>query len=569
MRQTRRITWALAALLLCAGCEHRLRRPNNYPCASADQCISGVCHAELCVAESPGGLGAPCIDHGDCRSLRCVDGKCGSGGRAGGEVCRFHEECKSDRCHTDRTCEADTSVDAGPDAGRDGPRPDGPRPDGPRDKGPSQEKGKDKAAPKLEQGQPDIPQKDLKQPKEQGTTPDVVQKDTTAPPKDSTLLPDLPATPKSLKIQDYTPLKISVSKTIDALSPAVAAGNGQWLTVWQDSRDGTPNIYGSYVPLKTKPSSPFQITNTSGVTEMAPAVAYAGASFLVAWRVWSPSQIQARVVKPSATKVTTPNLTLQNKSGNTVGTPSAACGGPTCLVVWSEVSSGISRIAGAVVDASGSGSAKKAFTVNQALGNHGSPAVAYGGGRFLVVWQKTTNADGGFADQDIFGIRVSPSGALEDTQATTLANQLNRNEVTPGVAHGGGKFLVVWQDGPLYSGTSHIRAGLVDGTKTPVKPAPILVKSSSTAQHPAVTHDGNAFLVVWSELQGSTHTVILGKEVPTGGGPATSIPLAPTIMGLGSGSLEEPAVAGWGWRSLVVSQEKGNDVYGTRLSRVY
>jgi hypothetical protein len=76
-----------------------------------------------------------------------------------------------------------------------------------------------------------------------------------------------------------------------------------------------------------------------------------------------------------------------------------------------------------------------------------------------------------------------------------------------------------------------------------------------------VTHDGHTFLVVWSEEQLS-HTVIKGAEVTTG--KAKALPY--TIAAL-SKSLVKPAVAGWAWRYLVLSQETSNNVHGTRLSR--
>ena len=224
----------LFPLLVAAGCEHQLRRPNNYPCASSEQCISGVCHGEICAAVDPGGLDAVCTDHGDCRSLRCVNGECASGERAGGQACRFHDECKSGRCAKDRTCELDTSPDSGPD----GPRPDGPRSDGPRDKGPSPEKPGDKAGPKSEQVvKPDLPASDLLQKPDKGKPADLTKVDKPAKPADLPK-PDKPAKPAGKLNYMITPTTITTSAfdvgSYSNKDPAVATGKDQWLVAWQE-----------------------------------------------------------------------------------------------------------------------------------------------------------------------------------------------------------------------------------------------------------------------------------------------------------------------------------------------
>ncbi len=570
----------LIPLLALAGCEYKLRRPNNYPCATAAQCISGVCHADICVAVDPGKLEAVCIDNGDCRSLRCVNGACAKGSRAGGEACRFHEECKSGRCTGDRKCDVYTPPDGGPDAGRDA-GPDAPRTDGPKDLGPTPEKPGDKGPKPEKTITPDLPVKDLN--KDQAKPKDLPQGEKAKPkdlPQGEKATPkDLPKPPDKSPPADMpgdaggplnysiTPDNVAVTTSYAASSPAVATGKGQWLLAWQDDRHkSTPNIYGVRVKLDgTKEKTDLAITQAASGDRKRPAVAFDGSQYLVAWQTHvagGGGKIEARTVGTSGATVSSKVLHLFDVKYKTGQDPAVACGGGKCLVVWVDNSTGKQfHVSGALI---GSGS-PKAVSINTASGTKSKPRVAYGDGRFLVVWEKMTNLDVSTGYQDIFGARVDVSGAVLDS-GVTLRSTFNHHETDPALAYGGGQFLLAWKDEPVGAGpTPAIYAGRILGASKPPSIAgkPLLVKSSSDAQYPVVGHDGHAFVVLWSEGKTGSRT-IAGKQVPHTGSP---VALAyPTVASI-TGSLEH-AVASGGWgRLMVVSQSASDDIYYTRMWR--
>ncbi len=569
------LSFMLFSVALLAACEHQLRRPNNYPCASAEQCISGVCHGEICAAADPGGSGAVCIDHGDCRSLRCVNGNCGEGARAGGATCRFHEECKSGRCDRDRTCEVDTSPDSGPDAG-----PDGPRADGPRDLGPNPEKPGDKSGPKPEkvvkpeQGvKPDMPLSDLDKTKDKSKPADLSKQDMNNPMDlsvvDKTAPPDLPVGDAGDATYNITPKPVAVSTAHNSLTPAVATGSGQWLVVWQDDRHkSTANIYGARILFDGTKKPDLAITTGTTGARHRPAVGFNGANYLVAWQSKVQTggyKIEARVVSATATTLTSPVLTLFDSKAKTGKAPAVACGASNCLVIWTDDSTGTFNVSGALIDSKSGIVTKKAFTINKALGNKYVPSVAYGDSRFLVVWQKTTDMDASIGYQDVFGARVDTKGKVLDPGGETLLSMFNQHKTNPKVAYGSGQFLLVWKDEPDSTGPpTSIRAGRILGaSKPPAISQTLLIKTSKSVQNPAVAHDGHAFLVTWSEGAKGARK-IMGKEVPKSGQSKSLI--YPTVAAI-SGSLETAAASGGGWRTMVVSQDDINNIYGTRIYR--
>src|SRR5256885_1606002 len=72
-----------------------------------------------------------------------------------------------------------------------------------------------------------------------------------------------------------------------------------------------------------------------------------------------------------------------------------------------------------------------------------TPAVAFNGSSYLVVWQDARNQT--TSGSDIYGVRIRPDGVVEDPMGISICIQ-PRDQGRPAVAANGTDFLVVWED---------------------------------------------------------------------------------------------------------------------------
>ncbi len=562
MRRATYINTALwLALLALGGCDHSVLVPVSYKCTAAGECATGVCHAGICVLSEPRPLGGSCVDRGECRSLSCVNGTCRQGHAAGGLACRFGEECASTACVSGK-CTGAPPPDAGPDApGGDGPARDGPRP----------EAGVDKAV-------IDLPVK----PEDKGPPKDLdqfVKPDKPAPTKDGPLK-DKPVTPDKTSPKDGPPPtgKLSVTEKSLGLAistagpsedhPSVAWGAGSYLVAWTDKLNG--DVLGAWVHA-TKPSPPTGkhtiVDNPSTVPVSQTAAAHAGNRFLVVWN--QDSDIMGRLVDPVSGKPTGPTLTIAATSMVAEQSPAVASSGAGFLVVWMSGGTSSALIKAARV-LPGSATVKPAVTLASGTWPRYNPAAAFGGGRYLVVWQ-----DGKInTNQGICGLplTVDTSGKLKKgTQACVTAGKAKTN---PAVAYGSNGFLVAWQEDSVNS----IRAALFDGKGVAGKTQELFslpcyndAGYCPTVAEPALAWDGGRFVLVWSRSGvGKVGELDLYARVVLATGiPHASLPLLQ--VSTEAGDQRQPYLARGAGGSLVVwtdgrAKATKDDVYGGHVT---
>lgn len=109
------------------------------------------------------------------------------------------------------------------------------------------------------------------------------------------------------------------------------------------------------------------------------------------------------------------------------GSPALAFDGTNFLVVWDDGRGGYNRdIYGARVTPAGTVLDSNGIAISTALADQWRPAVAFDGTNFLVVWEDQRN---GPDDYDIYGARVTPAGAVLDPN---WHRYLNGNELPVG-----------------------------------------------------------------------------------------------------------------------------------------
>lgn len=253
------------------------------------------------------------------------------------------------------------------------------------------------------------------------------------------------------------PAGIAISTAgLDQSNVKVASNGVDFLAVWQDSRNGTGDVYAARVNAAGVVADPTGIAiSTDGVAyESQPAASWNGSAYVVAWEI--NSDIQATRVNSAGAVLDAPPVLIQG-GVDIEREPSVASDGTNSLVVWHALDSMGTKddIAGArvtqtlgVIDTSG-------FVI--ASGGsfyHYKPAAALAGDAYFVTW-----ADVGLAS--IQGARVNTDGSHGGEFAVSTGPFMKSN---PALACQGSRCLVAWAgfDSASLLQTVRLRATVVD-----------------------------------------------------------------------------------------------------------
>ena len=250
---------------------------------------------------------------------------------------------------------------------------------------------------------------------------------------------------------------------------------------------------------------------------------------------------------------------------NTNYRPDVAFDGTNHLVVWTRGSGSFADVVGALVGPDGQVLPPGVIPIAVAPGQQSSPAVAFTGSSYVVVWE-----DGRNTTLDIFGNEVSVGGAVATVFGMPVSVAAG-DQYSPAIAWSGtdplllGAALVAWTDtrsgGSDIYATNWTRGFLPNPGSFPIPAAP-----GGDQYRPAVTAIGATFLVAWTDTRGEASGDIWGARVSlTGVIGGTDFPISAA-----TGSQVYPDVASDGVGALVVWQDRRNgstdDVYATRWS---
>ncbi|RKG90675.1 HYR domain-containing protein [Corallococcus sp. CA049B] len=366
-----------------------------------------------------------------------------------------------------------------------------------------------------------------------------------------------------LAVLDTPALSLSVEANSQR-EPAVAAGADSYLVVWQDSRDrgGYYDIYGVRVRASDGVVlDPVAIPIATGAinSQTNPTVSFSGGQFLVAWmdgmtgRSSGYDILGVRVRESDGVVLESAPIAISSAS-NSQFYPRVAAGAGLFFVTWEDYRNGtggtkdvygarVRASDGAVLDPSG-------IAVSRGSYDEGTPAVAFGGGYFLVTWTDYRN---GSSNPDIRAARVRASdGTVADSPSlpVTTRAELQRSSA---VAFDGTHFLVVWYDAVsgtpsrLYGARVKAQDGaLLDGAGRE------LFAGSASKGGPALAFDGNAYLLVWREP--SANQLLGGQLMPDLTPVDAARFLISDISTIVSGTAV-PAVASWGRGRFLVAYD--------------
>ncbi len=248
---------------------------------------------------------------------------------------------------------------------------------------------------------------------------------------------------------DRVPIELCTASQSQEM-PAVAFDGSNYFVAWQDWRNGNRDIYGTRMSPAGSVLDPDGIPITRRPQdEQEPAVAYGAGNYLVAWldyRWPNDADVFAARVSTSGSVLDSAlplpdTLPLVPRFAPQI-LPDAAFDGENYLVVWEDQRTPTNEwdIYGSRVNPGGDVLDSVCFRITGAAAMQGNPAVAFGESTYLVVWEDRRRGD-----RDIFGARVAPDGRVLDSAGIPIhAGQYE--QLSPAVAFDGTGFVVVYDN---------------------------------------------------------------------------------------------------------------------------
>ena len=183
-----------------------------------------------------------------------------------------------------------------------------------------------------------------------------------------------------------------------------AYGDGMWLVVWTDMRESEAkrNIYASRVDDEGNVLDPTgilvgEIVDKPGMaseTIALPAVSYGAGKWVVVWRQETnvPWHLRPRRLQPVPARGLCGRQRLGDRGGrhdNDIGAPDVAFGEGKWLVVWDDSRNsiwGYQDILGKYIASDGTVD-EDPFTITSASYDQQNPRLAYGDDRWMVAWE--------------------------------------------------------------------------------------------------------------------------------------------------------------------------------------
>lgn len=365
-------------------------------------------------------------------------------------------------------------------------------------------------------------------------------------------------------------------------SPVVTRGRGGYLVVWTDDRSRTNwDIYGARVSETGALLDPTGIPiSTASFEQETPAVAWDGNGYLVVWRDYRArttgdgyADVYGARVSEAGAVLDVDGFAIATGAGDQ-SSPALAWDGSNYLVVWHDRRKAI--IAGAQVSAAGTVLDRDGFTIAAVYPhmNWNPAALAWDGSNYLVVWSDLRGPRPPMSvisnvGYDLFGARVSAAGTVLDPVAFAISAAPDAQWL-PRVAWDGSNHLVVWQDhrnapwsGDPMSWRSDVYGARVSRAGTVLDPAGIPIAASASAEEsPRLAWDGSNHLVVWFDR---SRAIIAGARVSAAG-----TVLDPDGLALVEGRAPDLASDGSDhflvWTYSLDPRRGGTAIRGTRVS---
>jgi hypothetical protein len=359
------------------------------------------------------------------------------------------------------------------------------------------------------------------------------------------------------------------------LGPALAFDGTRFLVSW--TGPSSSDILGARVDRAGALLDGAAITvSTAANYQASPAMAFDGTNYLVAWsdhRSPNGTDIYAARVNRRGVALDGSGIAISTAPNDQVE-PSVAFDGTNYLVVWVDHRGAAPRVFGTRVSPAGAVSNPSGIAVSSASLGVDTPAVAFNGSDYLVVWTDWRNqlqCEQCPSNADVYGSRVSRAGVDRDVADIAITRTVD-DQSQPSVASDGTSTLVVWADAHVALGHSSIVATRVSRQGVVLDGPGFAVANASAEEpvkdSPAVAFGGTNFLVVWRNYRVATlRSDIVGALVSTAG---SVRPPGPLNISAAPGDQRAPHVAFNGTFMVVWLDDRArlySDVYGNRVDR--
>lgn len=356
--------------------------------------------------------------------------------------------------------------------------------------------------------------------------------------------------------------------------PSVASDGKNYLAVWQDSRCFPhQDVYCTRVDSQGAVLDPAGI-HVATVTyddpqvfcNGTPTVAYNGSEYLIVYQAQRNSlqtDIYGTRVTPSGTILDPDGIAISTAPGMQLY-PCVVSNGSDFLVIWQDNRSGTPDIYGARINQAGIVLDPDGIEICTAVHSQTFPSLTGDGTNYFAVWQDARDTT--TSECDIYGARLDDNGILLDTNGIAIFTDAAL-QVEPSVSYDGTNYFIVWEDQRTQAWG--IVGTRVDTAGTVLDPAGITISGVANLPEwePAVTYNGDNYLVVWKDDRNGTYPDIYGARVDQNGVvlDTVNIPisLTPGVKGI-------PAVASDGNGYLAVWDDDrdypAGDIYGSRIS---
>lgn len=279
-----------------------------------------------------------------------------------------------------------------------------------------------------------------------------------------------------------------------------AAGPGGYLVTWDDFGNRA-DVFAKLVPESAQPVDTDRILVSGEPNEqMAPAVAWDGTNYLVAWTDnRSGADVYASRVTPDGTSLDGTGIPVST-AHRSQSDAQVAWNGSTYLVVWIDYRSPDTGLYGARVTREGQVLDPEGIRLSPP---GSSPtfdlSIASDGSGFVVAWTGHSGQPPAYGG--VHATRVAADGAVLDPEPMILG----RDGYRPSVAWNGRAYLVAWSTGTHEERDVHavriMRGRVRDST-------PIVVSAAPGRQdHAQVASDGDGFFVAWTDRRSGNDDV--------------------------------------------------------------
>jgi len=347
--------------------------------------------------------------------------------------------------------------------------------------------------------------------------------------------------------------------------PCIATDDTTAFIVWYDRRAGTTyDIYGSRIDSDGNLLDPAGILIAHcGNDDPYPDVAFDGTNYLVVWHYTETSGpydiYGARVSKQGILLDTEPFIISDATSHQQ--SPAVAFDGTNYLVVWFDSRGETYDIYGTRVAQDGTVLNSSGIAISTAAEKQYFPDVSFDGTNYMVVWQDQRN--GTF---DIYASRVAQNGVVLDPAGIQISGAADEQRY-PSIDFDGTNYFIAWYDNRTGSDYD-IYGTLLNTSGTVLNPTGIAISTATDAQQmPSVSFDGTNYLVAWYDHRDGSNYDIFGARVNHSG--VVQDPSGIHISNIDAQQIS-PAVISYSGQWLVVWSDSRNgsynDIYGSRIS---